>query len=82
MALTLAFLPFRRLATDQSINQYVYFQVLKSVHFKNPVVRSSFFSKIDVIFNTASAESNTKSADLILKMTTILKEMRNAQLGS
>ena len=36
--------------------------------------------KIVVIFNTTSAKS--KSADVILKMTTILKEMRIAQLYS
>ena len=38
--------------------------------------------KIVVIFNTTSAYIKTKSADVILKMTTILKEMRFAQLCS
>ena len=38
--------------------------------------------KIVVIFNTTSADIKTKSADNILKMTTILKEMRIAQLCS
>ena len=37
---------------------------LKSVHFKNPVVRSSFLFKMVVIFNTASAES--KQSQLML----------------
>ena len=36
--------------------------------------------KIEVIFNIKSADIKTKSADFILKMTTILKEMRIAQL--
>ena len=36
--------------------------------------------KIVVIFNTTSADIKTKSADVILKMTTILKEMRIVQL--
>ena len=38
--------------------------------------------KIVVIFNTTLAEIKTKSADVILKMTTILKEMRIVQLCS
>ena len=38
--------------------------------------------QIVVIFNTTSADIKTKSADVILKMTTILKEMRIAQLWS
>ena len=38
--------------------------------------------KIVVIFNTPLAEIKRKSADVILKMTTILKEMRSAQLCS
>ena len=38
--------------------------------------------KIVVIFNTTLAEIKTKSADVILKMTIILKEMRIAQLCS
>ena len=37
--------------------------------------------KIVVIFNTTSADIKTKSADAILKMTTILKEMRMVQLN-
>ena len=41
---------------------------------------SSF--KIKIIFNNTSAEIKTKSADVLLKMTTILKEMRTAQLRS
>ena len=36
--------------------------------------------KIVVIFNTTSADIKTKSADVILKITTILKEIRIAQL--
>ena len=43
-------------------------------------ILSSF--KIVVIFNNASAEIKTKSADVLLKMTTILKELRIAQLCS
>ena len=38
--------------------------------------------KIVVIFNTTSADIKTKSADVILKSTTILKEMRIVQLWS
>ena len=38
--------------------------------------------KIVVIFNTTSADIKTKSGDVVLKMTTILKEMRIAQLYS
>ena len=38
--------------------------------------------EIGVIFNTTSAEVKTKSADIILKMITILKEMRIAQFCS
>ena len=38
------------------------------------------FFKIVVIFNNTSAEIKTKSADVLLKMTTILKELRIAQL--
>ena len=54
---------------------------LKSVHFKNTVARSSFLSKIVVIFDDTSAEIKTKS-DVILKMTTMLKELRIEQLCS
>ena len=43
-------------------------------------ILSSF--KIVVIFNLTSAEIKTKSADMILKMTTILKELRMARLCS
>ena len=35
-----------------------------------------------VIFNITSAEIRTKSADILLKMTTILKELKIAQLCS
>ena len=57
--------------------------LLKSVHFKKTVARSSFISfKIVVIFNTTSAEIKTKSADVILKKITILKEMRIVQMCS
>ena len=38
--------------------------------------------KIMVIFNTISADIKTEAADVILKMTTILKEMRIVQLCS
>ena len=38
--------------------------------------------KIVDIFNTSSADIKTKPADVILKMTTILKEMRIVQLCS
>ena len=38
--------------------------------------------KIVVVFNTTSADIKTKSADVVLKTTTILKEMRIAQLSS
>ena len=41
-------------------------------------ILSSF--KIVVIFNLTSAEIKTKSADIVLKMTIILKELRIAQL--
>ena len=39
-----------------------------------------FSFKIVVIFNTTSAEFKTKSADAILKMITILKEMSEQTL--
>ena len=38
--------------------------------------------EIGVMFNTTSAEVKTKSADIILKMTPILNEMRIAQMCS
>ena len=38
--------------------------------------------KIVVIFNNTSAEIKTTSADVLLKMTTIFKELRIAQLQS
>ena len=38
--------------------------------------------KIMIIFNNTSTEINTKSADVLLKMTTILKELRIVQLQS
>ena len=38
--------------------------------------------KIVVVFNTTSDDIKTKSADVVLKTTTILKEMRNTQLSS
>ena len=40
------------------------------------------FVKIVIIFNISSAEIKIKSADVSLKMTTILKELRIAQLRS
>ena len=43
-------------------------------------MRTSFLSKIVVVFNITSADIKTKSADVVLKTTTILKEMRMAQL--
>ena len=43
-------------------------------------ILSSF--KIVVIFNKTSAEIKIKSADVLLKMITILKELRIAQLCS
>ena len=43
-------------------------------------ILSSF--KIVIIFNNTSAEIKTKSADLLLKMITILKELRILQLCS
>ena len=45
--------------------------LLKSVHFKKPVTRSSFLSTIVVIFVVVT-----------LKMKTLLKEMRITQLAS
>ena len=45
-------------------------RVLKSIHFKNLVVRSSFLSKSLSI--SLQYQLNQKSADVILKMTTIL----------
>ena len=36
--------------------------------------------KVLLLFNITSADIKTKSADVILKSTTILKEMRNVQL--
>ena len=36
--------------------------------------------KVLLLFNITSADIKTKSADVVLKSTTILKEMRNMQL--
>ena len=44
------------------------------------MILSSF--KIVIIFNNTSAEIKAKSADVLLKMITILKELRIAQLCS
>ena len=49
---------------------------IKSIHFST----SSF--KIVIIFDYTLAEINTKSADALLKMIAILKELRIAQLCS
>ena len=38
--------------------------------------------KVLLLFNITSADIKTKSADVVLKTTTILKEMRIAQLSS
>ena len=38
--------------------------------------------KIVAVFNTTSADIKTKSADVVLKTTTILKEIRIEQLSS
>ena len=38
--------------------------------------------KIAVVFNAALADIKSESADVVLKTTTILKEMRSAQLSS
>ena len=51
---------------------------LKSVHFKKILI--SF--KIVVDFNTKSAGFVLMSANVVLKTTTILKEMRISQLSS
>ena len=51
------------------------------VHFKIPVARFSVLS-IMIIFNNTSAEFVLISADVLLKMITILKEMRITQLCS
>ena len=37
--------------------------------------------KIVVVFNTTSADIKTKSADVVLKTTTILREMRIVQMS-
>ena len=50
---------------------------LKSVHFKKTVARSSFLSKM-WYFSTVFV---LMSADVVLKSTTVLKEMRIAQLS-
>ena len=51
---------------------------LKSVHFKKPVTRISFLSKV----LSFSIQHQLNQNKVILKMTTILKEMRIAQLSS
>ena len=63
------------------IGYFVKDNLLKSVHFLNtvqPWILSSF--KIVIIFNNTSAKIKTKSTDVSLKMITILKELRIAQL--
>ena len=52
--------------------------ILKSVHFKKTVARFSFLSKLWYF----STDFVLMSADVVLKSTTILKEMRIAQLSS
>ena len=55
----------------------------KSGHFKKTVVLAILISfKIVVVFNSTSADSVLMSADVVLKTTTTLKEMRIAQLSS
>ena len=62
------------------INFFKYVPKVRSLLEHSCAILISF--KIVVIFNTTSADIKTKSADVILKMTTILKEMRIAQLCS
>ena len=56
--------------------------ILKSVHFKNTVCEILGSIKIMIIFSNISAEIKKKSADVLLKMITILKELRIPQLCS
>ena len=62
----------------RSASASLYIPWLKSVHFKI----LSCFSKIVVVFNTTPVDFVLMSADVILKTTTILKEMRIAQISS
>ena len=69
---------FGKLPTVPIIEKLVIFvqcQVAKSISCATLI---SF--KIVILFNTTSADIKTKSADLILKSITILKEMRIMQL--
>ena len=56
----------------------VTFSQVRSLLEHSCVILISF--KVLVIFNSTSADIKTKTADVILKMTTISKEMRIAQL--
>ena len=42
----------------------------------------AILSSFKIVSNITSAEIKTKSADVLSKMTTILKELRMVQLGS
>ena len=61
----------------RSASASLYIPWLKSVHFK-----ISCFFKIVLVFNTTPVDFVLMSADVILKTTTILKEMRIAQISS
>ena len=53
---------------------------MKSTHLYNTVVQSSVRSfKIVMIFNIESVEVETNTADVLLEMITILKELKIAQ---
>ena len=54
---------------------------MKSTHLYNTVVQSSVRSfKIVMIFNIESVEVETNTADVLLEMITIVKELRIVQL--
>ena len=56
--------------------------VLKSIHLKKHSCTILSCFKIMIIFNNTSADFVLISADVLLKMTTILKELRITQLYS
>ena len=58
----------QQLDTVQDLNLSFYIHLLKSIHFKKTVAQSLFLSKVFVMISA--------------KMTTLLKEMRIAQLSS
>ena len=69
-----------RIFKTSSQNQPTFHTKVRLFLDRSCAILSSF--KIVVIFNITSTEIKTKSADVLLKMATILKELRIPQLRS